>query len=478
MNADSPRRRHLVAVLTLAVAGASLANSPWGRGETAPESGEPTVPPLTSSREVAPDGDSTPPPSVPPAVDADSKQTDYARDVEFLLRELPRRAGHFFATKGVDWPAVSSQFRAEVHGVSDDVQHVRLCQRLLARLKDGHARLTDLKVTLPDESRGRRWTGPCVHLLVSGERVYVRQAFGPAAERGLKIGQEVLRMDGLPAREWLGRRVRERSDETGSSTDHQAVYAGCHWGLAEWAGTPIAFEVREGNRTNQVTLERKGGANFVPIGPVFPPKELKRLGRQSYGKTAAGYGYIHLRDVPGNLPEQLDTMLEAIGDAPGLILDMRANGGGGCDHAAVFGRFVPAGTNWGRYASAGRKPYAGSMVVIVDAGTRSAGETVSGMFKEDGRAYIIGDSPTAGTSSSKTTLPVPSGRFAAYFSVRSNLGRFNNGRGIEGLGVPPHEVVVYDPAELTRGVDTQIRRGEELLKKGLPLGPAGSDHEE
>lgn len=58
--------------------------------------------------------------------------------------------------------------------------------------------------------------------------------------------------------------------------------------------------------------------------------------------------------------------------------------------------------------------------------------------------------------------------FAAYFSVRSNMGRFNGGRGIEGVGVPPHEVVVYDPAELARGVDTQIRRAEELLKQGLP----------
>ncbi|HEY9173650.1 MAG TPA: S41 family peptidase [Verrucomicrobiae bacterium] len=398
----------------------------------------------------------------------ETNQAVYARDVEFLLSELPQHAGHFFPSKGIDWRAVSHQFRAEVAGVSNDVQHVKLCQRLLARLKDGHARLTDLKVQLPDESRNRRWAGPCVHLLVCGERVYVRQAFGPAAERGVKIGQEVARIDGLPAREWLARCAAEKSDDTGYSTAHQALYAACHWGLGDWAGTPITFELLDSGRTNRVTLERSGGANFVPVGPIFPPKDPKRLGRQSYGKTASGYGYIHLRDVPGNLPEQLDTMLEAIGDAPGLILDMRANGGGGCDHAAVFGRFVPANTNWARYPSAGKKPFAGPMVVIVDAGTRSAGETVAGMFKEDGRAYMIGDSPTAGTSSSKITLPVPSGLFAAYFSVRSNMGRFNSGRGIEGIGVPPNETVAYDPAELACGVDTQIRRAEELLKRGLP----------
>jgi C-terminal processing protease CtpA/Prc len=108
------------------------------------------------------------------------------------------------------------------------------------------------------------------------------------------------------------------------------------------------------------------------------------------------------------------------------------------------------------------------MVVIVDPGVRSAGETIAGQFKEDGRAYMIGEGPTAGMSSQKAALTVPSGMFSARFSTASNKGRFNAGRGIEGLGVPPQEVVAYDPADLAKGIDTQIRRAEELLKTGLP----------
>ena len=402
------------------------------------------------------------------AAGAESEPTVCQQDVEFLLTELPKQAGRFFQTKGIDWQSVSNQFRIEAATVSNEVQHVKLCQRLLARLKDGHAHLADLKVKLPDESRGRRWTGPRVHLVVIGERVYVRQAFGSSAGRGIEIGSEVLRIDDLPAREWLTQRVAKSSEETGYSTTQQALYAACHWGLGDWEGTPITFELMKSGHTNSVRIVRSGGPNFVPIGPVFPPKPLKNLGRQTYGKTEGGYGYIHLRDVPGNLPEQLDMMLEALGDVPGLILDMRANGGGGCDHEAVFGRFIASGAKWRQHTGTGQKSFTGPMVLIVDAGTRSAGETVAGMFKEDGRAFMIGDSPTAGMSSSKTTLPVLSGLFAAYFSVRSNMGRFNGGRGIEGIGVSPHEIVPYDPAELARGVDSQIRRAEELLKQGLP----------
>jgi C-terminal processing protease CtpA/Prc len=394
---------------------------------------------------------------------------DYARDIEFLLAELPERAGPIISLKKIDWRAISSEFRESVKAVRTDADHLVLCSRLLARLRDGHAAVVEAKVELPDESKGRRWTGPRVHLVVAGENVLVRAAFGSAAEAGLKIGQLVIRIDGQPAREWLDRRVAELRDRNGYSTDHQALYAACHWGLADWEGTPITFEVREsdgGSRT--ISVVRRGGPNVAPIGPVFPPKGLKTVGRQSYGRTARGFGYIHLRNVPADLPAQLDTMFEALGEVAGLILDFRGNGGGGCDHREVFGRFLAPGEYWGEYDGRGARTFSGPLVVIVDAGVRSAGETVAGMFKEERRAYVIGDTPTAGMSSQKMRLSLPSELASVYFSVRSNMSRYNGRRGIEGIGIPPHEIVPYDPAELARGIDTEIRRAEDLLEKGFP----------
>lgn len=115
------------------------------------------------------------------------------------------------------------------------------------------------------------------------------------------------------------------------------------------------------------------------------------------------------------------------------------------------------------YASAGSSPYGGPIVVIVDAMVRSAGETAAGMFAEDGRAYAIGESATVGMSSQKTTIELPSKLFALYVSIASNKARFQGGKGLEGVGFVPHEVVPFDSADLRAQQDTLTRRAEALL---------------
>jgi C-terminal processing protease CtpA/Prc len=400
----------------------------------------------------------------------DKKKSDiYQKDVEFLLKELEKQCGHFFKIKNINWEKVREQFTAEVKNIKDDVVHIELCECLIAQLRDGHACLKDIKVKMP-ESPQEKWVGPGMFWCLKERQIFVKNVWGPAKESGVTEGMEIMSVDNKNAWDWLMDVVEERSKFVGCSTVHSALFKACHWGLKGPSQSKLTLTVKDINgKIEMITVTRNiSGGQGIPIGPVFPPKCLKTIKRQSYGKTDNGFGYIQLRDVPEELSEQLDTMLGDIGDVLGLILDMRANGGGACDHEAVFGRFLKDGAGWGQYKGVGKVHYTGPMVVIVDAGTFSSGETVSGMFKEDGRAYMIGESATSGSSSQKTTLEVPSGFFKAYFSVKSNKNKFNNGRGIEGIGVPPNEIVYYDPKDLANGIDTLIKRAEELLQKGFP----------
>ena len=393
----------------------------------------------------------------------------YVNDVQFALKNLGEMCGRFFRLKNIDWKNVSREFLAEARKVATDQEHLVLLVRLVARLKDGHAGVQPLedgkKVKWPDDGKGEQ-VGPGMFWCRIQGKIYVKNAWSAAAGSGIKSGMEVLTVDGKPATGWLEAKIAELSDLISFSTPQQAFFFGCHWGLAGKKGSTLTLEVKEpGGKKKKVTLTYRR-ASTVPVGPAFFPEGITRAKDIHYGKTQAGHGYIHLRRCPGDLPEQVDWVLGKLGHVPGLILDLRANGGGGFDHEELMGRFVPKGKTLAfqkTYPSAGSHPYGGPMVVIVDAGTRSAGETAGAIFKEDGRAYVIGETPTAGMSSQKKSIELPSRLFALYVSVHSNMGRSNDGRGLEGIGVIPHEIVEYDPADLAAGKDTLILRAEKLL---------------
>lgn len=414
--------------------------------------------------------------------------TVYETDVAFALDAIERECRDLLRLKGVDWKAVRGDFTKLARTVETPEEHRVLLTRLLARVKDGHAEVVPLEegqdVGWPAElvERWESSTGPGMFWCRSGKGIYVKNVWNAAADAGVEVGSEVLKVDGVAVSKWLDERIAAESDMTSFSTPQQAFYHACHWGLSEPPGTRLKLELKtpEGKRTKRTVTY--GKANPAPWGPAFVPAGVEPLGKDlKVGRTARGFGYLHLRRVPGDLPEQVDAALAKLDEPPGLILDFRANGGGGCDHDALLGRFVPRGTELeragaGRLPSAGPNPYGGPIVVIVDAGARSAGETASGMFQADGRAYGIGETPTAGMSAQKTTIELPSRLFGLYVATRSNKARFQDGRGIEGIGVIPHEIVEYDPAELAAGVDTLIRRAEELLADfpadAVPYDPA------
>jgi len=413
---------------------------------------------------------------------AADESPDYVADVRFALDELEKKCGHFFELKGIDWKKVSKQFLKEAKAVKTDQDHLVLLVRLLARVRDGHAGVRPLEtgqgVKWPDDGRGQL-TGPGFFLCRVGKKIFVKSSWSSAKSSGLLPGMEVVKVEGKPALKWLEALKEDNCDTRSFSTDHQAFFHTCHWGLAKPAGTRLQMEIKDLKNKKKKRTVTYTKASTVPWGPAFFLKGTEGGKDVRWCTLPSGYGYIHLRRCPGNLPELVDEALAAFGDVPGLILDFRANGGGGFDHDGFMGRFVPEGktlTFAKSYKSAGPKQYGGPIVVIVDAITRSAGETASGIFKEDGRGYMIGESPTAGMSSSKTTIELPSRLFSLYVSVHSNKARFQGGKGIEGVGVIPHETVEYDPKDLAKERDTLIEYAEKLLgkfpKKKVPYDPA------
>jgi len=414
-------------------------------------------------------------------------QDSYQEDIASALEQVDQQCGALLKSKDISFKKIEKEFLKEAKKIKTDQEEFVLLVRLVARLQDGHGavRLTALTEGMPwpqdeslyDPSIARGDSGLAICRI--GKSYYVKAVAGPAKEAGLLPGSEILKIDGEKPGAWLEQRVATGRELISWSTEQQAFFWATHWGLSGPQGSRLKLEVKQPDGKKKKRTISIGKSNIRMAGPAVWPEGMQGEKDVSWTKLASGYGYLYIRRCKEDLPQQVDAALASLGPVPGLILDFRGNSGGGFDHDELLGRFIPEGHTMAftqSYAATGPTQYGGPLVVLVDGTVVSAGETASGMFQEEGRGYMIGESATAGMSASKTTIDLPSGKFQLYLAVHSNKSRWQGGKGIEGLGVQPQEIVSFDPEDLAAGVDTLIRVAEARLgnwpAKEVPYHPA------
>lgn len=182
-----------------------------------------------------------------------------------------------------------------------------------------------------------------------------------------------------------------------------------------------------------------------------------------------GIGYIRITQFASptaeSLQKALDTLMQE--DLQGLILDLRSNPGGLLKSAVeVAQKFLPKKdlivTTKGRDGvfdavesrAGGANHYVDfPMAVLINRGSASASEIVSGALKDHNRAVLVGDR-TFGKGSVQSVIRLNSNNDVA---IRMTTARYYtpSGTEINEIGIPPDILVELDPDEWRR---TQIRR--------------------
>jgi carboxyl-terminal processing protease len=227
-------------------------------------------------------------------------------------------------------------------------------------------------------------------------------------------------------------------------------------------GTHVTITVMQGARRRVLTLTRAD----VSI-PVASSRLLhydgKRIGYLQLTQFSQGSG--------NELRAQVRRMLAA--GAQGLILDLRDNGGGLVAQAInVASIFIPNGTIvTTRGRAVGEQVYTAQgnaiaphipLVVLVNRGTASSAEIVTGALKDRGRAEVVGTN-TFGKGVFQEVRNFPNGAaleltVGEYFTPNGhNLG----GGGVrEGPGIRPNVYVSEPPHALG---DPQLTAAERVL---------------
>lgn len=361
----------------------------------------------------------------------------------------------FFVLKGIgqDWQACKEELIQKVEHCKTNNDFYVLLDEAKRRLRDPHMRFSDLKGEHP-RSEIRYYPGVSF-LPAVDDRVAIMSCADEYVDK-LPVGSIVTEIDGRDAREFIDEQA-EKSWKAGgyfSSPQRACLYV-----------YRIPLQGKE-NDTHQIAIIKDGKPDTVTVTSKWQatgwphtyamPKDLKRLGDCLYGKLSSGYGYIYLRRIRADLVKSIDAALASFEGIRGLIIDLRGNGGGGYS-GEVFKRFDKK-----KGASLGIPFYRGDMVVLIDAGTISAGETFARDLVYYAEAYLMG-SRTAGSSSAKRAWRLPHDLGTVTLSRRSRWGF--EGEPIEYNGIAPHEAIEVVPAELQSGTNSGIKRAEEYLDK-------------
>ena len=201
------------------------------------------------------------------------------------------------------------------------------------------------------------------------------QPGSPAMEAGIKPGDKIVMIDNDSTRGWESARVSKT--------------------LKGQAGTKVKVTVHRPYVEDSVlTFELTRAKISQPSVPMS-------------GIVGDGIGYIELTSFTERSPEEVKDALLALKEADpnlkGIVFDLRSNGGGLLESAVkIAGYFLPRGTEVLKTRGKGHlneRTYKTTerpidtqipLVILIDGGTASASEIVTGALQDMDRAAVIG----------------------------------------------------------------------------------------
>ncbi|MEU5363179.1 S41 family peptidase [Streptomyces sp. NPDC005925] len=305
--------------------------------------------------------------------------------------------------------------RAAEEAVADGKSPVEAAERAVSRSGDRWAAIySEGEYEEFEETLDGRYTG--VGLWARRERdgrVEVTKVVGgsPAAQAGIRAGDRLRgvdghRVDGLPVTEVVSLLRGDATDADAGT----AVRLGLERGTRAWTQTLRRARLT----TDSVSVQTlPGGATVIKV--VAFTKGTGRQVRTAVRQAPASAGIVlDLRGNSGGLVTEAVTAASAFLDG-GLVATYDVDGSQRALHAESGGDTV--------------RP----LVALVDGGTMSAAELLTGALQDRGRAVVVG-SRTFGKGSVQMPSRLPGGSVAEL-----TVGHYRTpcGRGVDGRGITP-----------------------------------------
>ncbi len=366
--------------------------------------------------------------------------------------------------RDLDWEEIRQAYlpRVQAADEADDMTAYYLALFDLAMsIRDAHVQVnaTDAQMrTAPYVKLGEEFNsnlGAQVVELSDGRFVVTYlDPEGPAAQAGWEFGTEIVTVDGVP----MGERLDALPLTSAESTPEGIRTAQLAQALAFPAGTETTIEYRLPGESEPLSATLAAGEGFETVAPSSTP------GREeiSFKELDGGFGYIQWGafDDPLYKLAVWEKFLSTFQAAPGIVIDLRDNGGGNLGLLYTMTSFLfsaeePAPEHWidsyvydeqandlvrafaTDYMLSSPKPeltYPGAIVVLVNENSASAAEYFPQFLQRQGRAIVAGEHGTDGAGGVIERASLPGG-ITFQFTKGRNVFAGTDEYNLEGKGV-------------------------------------------
>ena len=361
---------------------------------------------------------------------------------------------------GVDWQASRNSFRNAAAKANSSRDLYLVIRRMISALRDAHTR-----VYAPDEKFD--WWNPRFITLgftireVEGWPTVVQvDRTSQAARNGIRPGDVLTKIDDIPAKEF----IRQKIQTPGLASDASSRFRAIANVLEGPAGSTVKIDWQS----------KDGKTRAAEFTRFWNQRQLgfssQRVDRLAVIKIDAFTQSVAL-EFTKSLPAILD-------GAEGIILDLRANGGGDAEAMAdLVAPFLEDGTGLGKFVDrlgasfelhAYRKRLWPStaatnlpIVILTSESTASAAEIMAAVLQTKRGAQVIG-SETCGcvlAIRSRHTLPDGGVLDVSEFDYRTA-----DGIRLEGRGITPNEVTTLKRQDLYAGRDPTMEVAKSLFR--------------
>jgi C-terminal processing protease CtpA/Prc len=384
----------------------------------------------------------------------------YVEAFDRLIDHLKREYS-FTEYKNIDWESRRQMFRLRIEEAQANrsaTSFRRALRDLAWSIPDGHVSGPHIAEDFQRDVSGG--LGMVLRELDDGRVVvgYVSPD-GPAERAGIAPRAEILSLDGEPIADALMRTIPYTSP---FSTPHNLRLEQLRFVHRRPIGTPVklVYRLPDGEEAT-VSIDTELDSDSFFAASLNAPLQGTELPVE-FRMHESGLAIISIYSFSDDLPLTVDLWERAIqtvlfNDIPGIILDIRQNGGGSgflgdqlpayfFDQPYVIGNTAEFSETRGEFVinplledrfilPPPELRYSGPVAVLISPDCASACESFAWAMTIEDRAAIVGHYPTAGLGGSVVPVAMPDGAIFNY--TQSRAVDANGEISIEGIGVTP-----------------------------------------